>query len=111
MVGLEGAAIARTYRGLSPESLEIDLKAVIEGNTEKAEKIQDKIDPIADFHQQEVPFSHMIPILKVMMDEFELCSPTVLPPLTRLGAKEEEQIRKSMRELDFAGFEPWANDQ
>ncbi len=77
------------------------------GDKDKAEYIQDIIDPIADFHQQEVPFSHMIPILKVMMDEFELCGPTVLPPLTRLGVKQEEQIRKSMRELDFAGFAPW----
>ena len=69
------------------------------------EELQDKIDPIADFHQQEIPFSHMIPILKVMMDELGLCGPTVLPPLTRLGAKKEEQIRKSMKELDFSGQE------
>jgi len=83
----------------------------VAGDKEKAEHIQDIIDPIADFHQQEIPFSHMIPILKVMMDEFELCGPTVLPPLTRLEARQEEQIRKSMKELDFAGFEPWANAQ
>ena len=85
--------------------------AVVNGNKEKAEELQDVIDPIADFHQQEVPFSHMIPILKVMMDEFELCGPTVLPPLTRLGAKQEEQIRKSMKELDFAGLAPWEDEQ
>jgi hypothetical protein len=53
----------------------------------------------------------MISILKVMMDEFELCGPTVLPPLTRLGAKQEEQIRKSMKELNFGGLEPWDKEQ
>jgi 4-hydroxy-tetrahydrodipicolinate synthase len=111
-------ALQAGYDGIVPSTANLvpqlfaDLyQASLEGNSEKTEQFQDIIDPIADFHQQEVPFSHVIPILKVMMDEFELCGPTVLPPLTRLGAKHEEQIRKSMKELDFAGLAPWDNEK
>jgi 4-hydroxy-tetrahydrodipicolinate synthase len=80
-------------------------QAVLEGDKKRAEELQDKIDPIADFHQQEIPFSQMIPILKVMMNEFGLCGPTVLPPLSRLGAKNEEGIRKMMKELNLGDIE------
>ena len=75
--------------------------AVIEGRREKAEEIQSKIDPIAEFHQKDIPFSHMIPMLNVMMNESELCGPTVLPPLTRLGAEKEGQIKEMMKNFDF----------
>ena len=100
IAGFDG--IVPSTGNLIPQIFTELYKAVIDGNKEKAEELQDKIDPIADFHQQEIPFSHMIPILKVMMDELGLCAPTVLPPLTRLGAKKEEQIRKSMKALDFS---------
>jgi 4-hydroxy-tetrahydrodipicolinate synthase len=109
LAGFDG--IVPSTGNLIPQLFTDLYNAVVEGDKDKAEKLQDKIDPIADFHQQEVPFSYMIPILKVMMDEFDLCGPTVLPPLTRLGAKEEAQIRKSMKEIDFAGFAPWDNEQ
>jgi 4-hydroxy-tetrahydrodipicolinate synthase len=99
LAGFDG--IVPNTANLIPQLFAELYQAVIEGKKEKAEELQDKIDPIADFHQQDVPFSHVIPILKVMMREFELCGPTVLPPLTRLGAKKEEAIRKSMKELDF----------
>jgi 4-hydroxy-tetrahydrodipicolinate synthase len=108
LAGFDG--IVPSTGNLIPQLFTDLYQAVIDGSKEKAEEIQDKIDPIADFHQQEVPFSHMIPILKVMMDEFDLCGPTVLPPLTRLEAKQEEQIRKSMKELDFGGIEPWSEE-
>ena len=75
--------------------------AVIEEKREKAEEIQSKIDPIAEFHQKDVPFSHMIPILKVIMNELGLCGPTVLPPLTRLGEERENQIREEMKKFDL----------
>jgi 4-hydroxy-tetrahydrodipicolinate synthase len=109
LAGFDG--IVPSTANLIPKLFADLYQAVMEGDKEKAEEIQDKIDPIADFHQQEIPFSHMIPILKVMMDEFELCGPTVLPPLTRLGAKPEEQFRKSMKELDFGGLEPFGDEQ
>ena len=108
LAGFDG--IVPSTGNLIPQLFTDLYQAVMEGNKVKAEEIQDKIDPIADFHQQEIPFSHMIPILKVMMDEFELCGPTVLPPLTRLGAKQEEQIRKSMKELDFGGLAPFGDE-
>jgi len=106
--GFDG--IVPSTGNLIPEIFAELYQAVQDGNKKRAEELQDKIDPIADFHQQEVPFSHMIPILKVMMDEFDLCGPTVLPPLTRLEAKQEEQIRKSMKELDFGGSENGINE-
>lgn len=81
--------------------------AVTEGKSHKAQEIQSKINPIADFHQKDIPFSHMIPTLKVMMSEFGLCGPTVLPPLTRLGAKQEAQIKKEMRNLDLGEVEKY----
>ncbi len=79
--------------------------AVIEGKRDKAGKIQNKIDPIAEFHQKDVPFSHMIPMLKLMMSEFNLCEPTVLPPLTRLGNEKESQIKEMMKIFDFREIE------
>ena len=76
-------------------------RAVVGGKRQKAEEIQAKINPIADFHQKDIPFSYMIPTLKVMMSEFDLCGPTVLPPLTRLGAEKEAQIKRDMKNLDL----------
>ena len=81
--------------------------AVIQGERQKAKEIQTKIDPIADFHQKDIPFSYMIPTLKVMMNEFGLCGPTVLPPLTRLGAEREALIKKEMRDLDLGEVEKY----
>jgi 4-hydroxy-tetrahydrodipicolinate synthase len=103
LAGFDG--IVPSTGNLIPQLFAELYKAVIDGNKERAEEIQDKIDPIADFHQQDIPFSHMIPVLKVMMNEFDLCGPTVLPPLTRLGAKNEEAIKKSMKALDFGGLD------
>ncbi len=80
-------------------------QAIIEGKIGKAEQIQSKIDPIAEFHQKDIPFSHMIPMLKVMMHEFGLCGPAVLPPLTRLGAEKESQIKEIMKKFDFGEIE------
>jgi 4-hydroxy-tetrahydrodipicolinate synthase len=80
-------------------------KAAVEGDKEKAEEIQSKIAPIAEFHQKDLPFSHMIPTLKMMMSDRGLCGPTVLPPLTRLGAEKESQIKEMMKSFDFAEIE------
>jgi dihydrodipicolinate synthase/N-acetylneuraminate lyase len=80
-------------------------KAVMEGKKEKAEEIQKKIEPIAEFHLKDLPFSHMIPTLKMMMNEIGLCGPTVLPPLTRLGDEKESQIKKMMKKFDFSEVE------
>jgi dihydrodipicolinate synthase/N-acetylneuraminate lyase len=80
-------------------------QAVIEGDREKAEEIQSKINLIAEFHQKDIPFSHMIPMLKVMMHEFGLCGPTVLPPLTHFGAEKESQIKEMMKKFDFGEIE------
>ena len=102
-LGFDG--IVPSTGNLIPQMFADLYKAVIEGKREKAEEIQSKIDPIAEFHQKNIPFSHMIPMLKVMMNELGLCGPTVLPPLTRLGTEKEEQIKEKMKKFDFGNLE------
>ena len=102
-IGFDG--IVPSTGNLIPQMFAELYQAVIEGEREKAEEIQSKIDPIAEFHQKDIPFSHMIPMLKVMMHEFGLCGPTVLPPLTRLGNEKESQIKKMMKNFDLGEIE------
>ncbi len=108
-LGFDG--IVPSTGNLIPQMFANLYQAVIEGRIEEAEEIQSKIDPIAEFHQKDVPFSHIIPILKVMMSEIGLYGPTVLPPLTRLGAEKEGQIKEMMKAFDFGGLETFGDDQ
>ncbi|HDP98413.1 MAG TPA: dihydrodipicolinate synthase family protein, partial [bacterium] len=64
-----------------------------------ANKLQTEIDAIADIHQKGMSGSEMIVALKVMLHETGLCEPWVLPPLSRLNAEKEEQIKTAMIKL------------
>ena len=76
-------------------------EAIKEGKKERGEDIQAQIDPIANFHQNNIVLSEVIAMLKVMLANFGLCGPTVMAPLTRLGEERENQIRKEMKQFDF----------
>ena len=74
-------------------------RAVVEGNTPLAEKLQAEIDPIADLHQKDRVLSDGIILLKLMMTELGLCGPDVLPPLQRFRPDEEKRVRAFVRNL------------
>jgi 4-hydroxy-tetrahydrodipicolinate synthase len=100
LIGFDG--IVPSTANLLPHLFADLYKAVKQGQKERALEIQERIDPVADFHQKDIVLSHVIAMLKVMMAEFGLCAPAVLPPLTRLGEEKEKQIREKMRALDIA---------
>jgi 4-hydroxy-tetrahydrodipicolinate synthase len=76
-------------------------RAVRSGNTDLADKLQADIDPIADFHQKDLVLSDNIALLKLMMGTFGLCSPAVLPPLSRFKSDLEAEIKSRVRELNI----------
>jgi 4-hydroxy-tetrahydrodipicolinate synthase len=67
----------------------------------KAQEIQDIINPIADIHQKGKILSEVIPALKVMMYEKQLCAPYVMPPLRKSSDEDMKQIIAEMKDLNI----------
>jgi len=74
-------------------------EATKNGNSERAYQLQDETDEIAEIYQKDKKLSESLAALKVMMSELSLCNEYVLPPLTRLNADVDSQIRKETKEL------------
>jgi 4-hydroxy-tetrahydrodipicolinate synthase len=67
--------------------------AVCKGDMTTANRLQQETDALARIYQAGRTLGQSLAALKVMMGTENLCQPYMLPPLTRLGAKEEEEIR------------------
>lgn len=55
---------------------------------------QDKADRISSIYQKDKILSRSLPVLKIMMDAYGLCGTSVLPPLYKISAQEEETIKE-----------------
>jgi 4-hydroxy-tetrahydrodipicolinate synthase len=89
---------------LVPKLFQDIYRATRQNDADEAWKLQLKINPIAELHQKDRILSEAIPALKVMMHEFDLCDPHVLPPLMRLPQEDENRIRTAIKQLDIAGY-------
>ncbi len=99
MLSLGFDGIVPSTANIIPKKFSELYHALQHGDQATAQRLQAEIDPITDLHQKDLLGSQAIAGLKAMMSELGLCGPHVLPPLTRLSPKQEQQIRKKIREL------------
>jgi dihydrodipicolinate synthase/N-acetylneuraminate lyase len=99
LMGFDG--IVPSTANLIPRIFTKLYHAAANKNFEEAEKIQKIITPIADFHQKDRVLSEVTALLKLMMNEFGLCKPYVLPPLTRFDSSEEKRLIQEMKKLNL----------
>lgn len=86
-----GNLIPNLYKKLYDAALSSDLKT--------AEKLQIQTDEIAAIFQKDKILSEVLPGLKVMMKELNLCEPYVKPPLKRLSMEEETRIKELTQKM------------
>ena len=98
-IGFDG--IVPSTANLIPRIFTKLYRAAMEKNITEAEKIQKRINPVADFHQKDRVLSEVMALLKLMMNELGLCGPFVLPPLTRFDLSEEKRLITEMKKLDL----------
>lgn len=55
---------------------------------------QEKADRISSIYQKDKILSRSLPVLKIMMNAYGLCGTSVLPPLYKVSAEEEEKIKE-----------------
>lgn len=67
-------------------------ESAVSGDMANAQRLQDETNEIAKIYQAGRTLGQSLTALKVMMQTEGLCTPDVLPPLTRLSAEEEESI-------------------
>jgi len=79
--------------------------AALNGDKNTAEKMQRQTDEIAQIFQQDKILSQVLPGLKVMMKELDLCEPYVKPPLSRLTFEEENKIKELTKKLVLPNLE------
>jgi 4-hydroxy-tetrahydrodipicolinate synthase len=75
-------------------------QAALNDDVKTTQRLQNLIDPVADFHQKDRKLGETIAILKLMMSRSQLCRPVVLPPLTRLSKEEEKRLIEAMPQLN-----------
>lgn len=75
------------------------LKAVEDGDVEKAYALQGLSDALGDIYQKGKLLGESLWALKVLMKEAGLCEPYVMPPLQPLSKEEEEKLIATYKEL------------
>jgi 4-hydroxy-tetrahydrodipicolinate synthase len=71
-------------------------EAALQGDLEKAKKLQQDANAISQIYQQHKPFSQSLAALKVMMEDAGLCKAHVLPPLLLCSLEMREEIIASI---------------
>ncbi|WP_460948940.1 dihydrodipicolinate synthase family protein [Spirosoma daeguense] len=74
------------------------VKAVEEGDTEKAFFYQNQSDVFGSVYQSGRTLGESLWALKVLMQEHGLCGPTMMPPLQMLSDEEEIQLKANFAE-------------
>lgn len=82
-----------------PEMFKQLYNAVMAGDMETADRLQEETDNIAKIYQSGRTLGQSLTALKVMMREKGLCEPYMLSPLTRLPEAEEKKIAAQVRNL------------
>jgi dihydrodipicolinate synthase/N-acetylneuraminate lyase len=99
---LNGAdGIVPSTGNITPKLYKDLYESVIQGNSEKANELQEKTNLVSEIYQKDRNLSQSIPALKVMMSVFGLCETSVMPPFYELGDQEKVLIKeKTIRELN-----------
>jgi dihydrodipicolinate synthase/N-acetylneuraminate lyase len=71
----------------------------LNGKPEEADKYQLQTNRIADIYQSQKNISNAIHALKVIMSEYGLCKPFVMPPLYELDSEEQMKLKLQIREV------------
>lgn len=74
-------------------------KAVLNGDNAKAYELQHHSDLLGNLYQGGRTLGESLWALKVLMNEYGLCKPTVLQPLQPIGNEEQDLITRSLQEL------------
>ena len=74
-------------------------RAVQEGNVELAYFYQNQSDVFGSLYQSGKTLGESLWALKVLMQEYDLCGTTMMPPLQPLSEKEAIQLRSAFAEL------------
>lgn len=73
--------------------------AVLEGNLEFAERLQNETDQLAALYQSNRTLGESLAAAKILMKEFGLCEEFVLPPLTQLDTTTVSDIKSELKKL------------
>jgi 4-hydroxy-tetrahydrodipicolinate synthase len=73
--------------------------AVLEGNLEIGERLQNETDQLASIYQSDKTLGESLAAAKIIMEEFGLCKNYVLPPLTPLNKINVEEIKSKLHDL------------
>jgi 4-hydroxy-tetrahydrodipicolinate synthase len=84
---------------LVPELYKKLFEAVINGKPEEANKYQLQTNRVSDIYQSKRNISRAIPALKVIMSEYGLCKPFVMPPMYDLDPEEQMNLKLQIREV------------
>ena len=94
---LGGDGIVPSTGNIEPGLYSTLYDAAIAGDKEKACNLQELTNRIGRIYQEGRTLGQSLAALKILMETKNLCEPWMLPPLTRLSNKEEENIRRDYR--------------
>jgi 4-hydroxy-tetrahydrodipicolinate synthase len=98
-LSLGGDGIVPSTGNFSPGMFRELYEAAVAGDVEKAKALQETTNGIAKIYQAGRTLGQSLTALKVMMQTDGLCTPDVLPPLTRLSSDEENRIAEQARSV------------
>ncbi|HEY1022961.1 MAG TPA: dihydrodipicolinate synthase family protein [Flavisolibacter sp.] len=87
---------------LAPSIYSDMLRAVEEGDDEKAYRFQKLSDAVGDLYQKGRLLGESLWALKVLMKQEGICEPNVMPPLQALPREEEENLIKTWKEMQHS---------
>ena len=99
-LALGGDGIVPSTGNFTPGMFRRLYTAAISGDKPTAMQMQDTTNEIAKIYQAGRTLGQSLTALKVMMQTDGMCTPDVLPPLTRLSAEEEAEIAKKASEVE-----------
>ncbi len=96
-IGFDG--IVPSTGNIIPQMFKEMLSAFKNGDQNRAEELQQIINPIAEYHQKDKVLSDVISLLKVMMKKTGLCDINVLPPLQKYPEHLVSQVHRDMEKF------------
>lgn len=99
-LALGGDGIVPSTGNFTPGMFARLYRAAMSGDKPTARQMQDTTNEIAKIYQAGRTLGQSLTALKVMMQTDGLCTPDVLPPLTRLSAEEEEAIAQKAKAVE-----------
>lgn len=99
-LALGGDGIVPSTGNFTPGMFRRLYTAAMNGDKPTAMQMQDTTNEIAKIYQAGRTLGQSLTALKVMMQTDGLCTPDVLPPLTRLSAEEEAEIAQKAQSVE-----------